>query len=523
VKVSRLIGLFALLLAGMWVALVNGQPLFHPDTSAYVRGPDFAVVYFFGNRFATSWTQKRTLEGPRTTSSNTSDSAAQGSPINSPFDQSVLSGRSIYYGALLYLGHVASKLWLPVFVQAAVFIYLTYTLAVTCLRFPFPAFLGLDVAVIILTPVSFFVSYLMPDIFASFLILGTIILFGFWDELKNADRIIVSAIVLYSATTHSSDLLLLVALVGVAFVTTFLSNRGAPSTSRSSAAVVVLAVLVLCGILAEVAFTYATRTAVGANPIRPPFLMARLIADGPGYRFLQENCSNRPYTVCQFIDRLPEVAPAFLWSTDPKDGVFSVADPSTRRELSSEQVKFALDVFRSDPWGVIMSMGKNALQASFNIGIDEVFLTQQRLQWAKGSLPVVYSDQLPLARIAVSDWQSSWLRSPVMILYLAVYLISFVGLVLSLLLWPSIRVLTKSTAFPEREWFRAVVIATTAVVLNAAICGALSEPIVMRYQTRIAWIPVFAFLLMAASLWASLARRQDVSQFALPVSPGREK
>jgi KaiC/GvpD/RAD55 family RecA-like ATPase len=38
--------------ASVWAALVNGQPYFMADTSAYVREPDFAVVYLFGDKFA---------------------------------------------------------------------------------------------------------------------------------------------------------------------------------------------------------------------------------------------------------------------------------------------------------------------------------------------------------------------------------------------------------------------------------------------------------------------------------------
>src|SRR5690348_9283667 len=105
---GRAIALLALLVASTWVALFNGQPLFHPDTSAYVRGPDFAVVYLFGNNFATSWTQERTLEGKKGNHTITKKQKAPEVRLNSPFDNSVLNGRSIYYGALLYFAHITS-------------------------------------------------------------------------------------------------------------------------------------------------------------------------------------------------------------------------------------------------------------------------------------------------------------------------------------------------------------------------------------------------------------------------------
>ena len=59
--VRQKFALLFLLVASVWAALVNGQPFFMDDTSAYVRGPDFAVVYLLGDKFASSWTQDRTL------------------------------------------------------------------------------------------------------------------------------------------------------------------------------------------------------------------------------------------------------------------------------------------------------------------------------------------------------------------------------------------------------------------------------------------------------------------------------
>ena len=84
------------------MALINGQPFFMPDTSAYTRGPDFAVVYFLGPRFASAWTQGRTLHGGAAAEARTRSEAPAFLPLNSPFDKAILKGRSIYYGAFLY-------------------------------------------------------------------------------------------------------------------------------------------------------------------------------------------------------------------------------------------------------------------------------------------------------------------------------------------------------------------------------------------------------------------------------------
>ena len=163
------------------------------DTSAYVRGPDFAIVHFLGNRFATAWTQERTLsKGKASSDANPSDTIHV--PLNSPYEKAVLAGRSIYYGAFLYLGYVSSQFWLCVFAQAAIFLYLCHTFIVKCLRLSFPIFAVVISFILVATPVSFFISFMMPDIFASFLILSAIMIVAFWSELERLDKIYISAI-----------------------------------------------------------------------------------------------------------------------------------------------------------------------------------------------------------------------------------------------------------------------------------------------------------------------------------------
>ena len=49
----------ALLLLLMWPAIYNGQPLFSPDTSAYIRGFDAGVSWLSGRTTAwTTWAAK---------------------------------------------------------------------------------------------------------------------------------------------------------------------------------------------------------------------------------------------------------------------------------------------------------------------------------------------------------------------------------------------------------------------------------------------------------------------------------
>lgn len=505
---SRLIVLFLLLLASAWTALVNGQPFFMADSSAYVRGPDFAVVYFLGPKFATSWTQERTLQGAEHRARPaTTESSVQDVRLNSPFDKAVLSGRSVFYGALLYVGYLTSYFWLAVFAQAAIFIYLSYTFVVTCARLSFPTFVGITSTILIITPASFFISFLMPDIFASFLILATAILVGFWERLKLRDQICSSGIAFYSVLAHMSHLLLLVCLTILFLIVCLVTDRKVTASSAVYKRAGVLFLAILVGALGEQVLPYGARYIVGVDPVRPPYLMARLIADGPGYRFLQKNCATKPYVVCSYIDRLSFDATkrsigaksdAFLWSMDARDGVFNAIDSATRRALSLEETSFVFDVFRSDPAGVMNSAINNSIRQllTVELGTDEFFLDQQ-LQSFKGKLLSLNFNELLPPRIVVRDWilthGNEW--------FFLIYSTSMISLVLTWACWPFFRFHKISNIFPQSQWFSVLTITVMAILFNAAICGALSGPH-PRYQTRISWVPSFVLLVLIAKLWA---------------------
>ena len=178
---DRVLTIILLTLACIWVAIVNGQPLFMEDTTAYVRGPDYAVVRLLGDQFRTAWTQRQSSDSPQEVKDTPKvDPSIKDSNVD-PSSKAILSGRSIYYGAFLYLGHLTSSFWLSVLAQAAIFMYLTHTFVIKCVRLPFSAYLLTVAILLVASPLSFFISFLMPDIFASYLIVALIILGAFWD------------------------------------------------------------------------------------------------------------------------------------------------------------------------------------------------------------------------------------------------------------------------------------------------------------------------------------------------------
>ena len=131
----------------------------------------------------------------------------------------MLAGRSIYYGGLLYLSHITGWLWPAVLVQA-----LTVLLAISLTLRTFGLFTWLRLTVVslvlaTLTSMSFFVSFLTPDIFAGITILAISNLLVQGSLMPRWMRLTWIALLSAALLFHSSHLLITVAmlLVGVSY------------------------------------------------------------------------------------------------------------------------------------------------------------------------------------------------------------------------------------------------------------------------------------------------------------------
>ena len=212
----------------MWPALTNGQPFFFPDTTAYVRGADLAIARVVGERFATDWAkdERRTVE----IKSAVEPSDRKAKPVQRP----VLAGRSLIYGALLYLGALTGRMWLAIFLQSVIAVYLTYLFVTRTLGLDFRCFLVACGLLCLATSLPFYVSFLMPDVFAGFLILGFSILATTWDALSHPERAATIAILLFAVLAHATHVMVLALLTAlVAAYVLLLSRRCRPSVPDS--------------------------------------------------------------------------------------------------------------------------------------------------------------------------------------------------------------------------------------------------------------------------------------------------
>jgi hypothetical protein len=111
----------------LWPAIYNGQPLFSNDTTAYIRGFDAGVVWLSGRTSAwTTWASQLPAQAAGQEYSAAGDyslaptgDTTVGETTSFQSSSFIVAGRSVSYGALLYLGELLGGLWASVVVQAA--------------------------------------------------------------------------------------------------------------------------------------------------------------------------------------------------------------------------------------------------------------------------------------------------------------------------------------------------------------------------------------------------------------------
>ena len=505
------------------VTVVNGQPFFYPDTSNYVRAPDAAVVWLFGERFATSWTSadvikmfgRRSADRVPSKSPPTSDSAgstserstsqnAQDPHTNSLDRNIIIYGRSAYYGALLYLGTVTGGFWFSVFTQALVVSYLIFILAVRCFRLPTSAFVLTIVILSFFSTVPFFVGFLMPYIFAAVTIMVTGIFIVYWDHIRPPERIVLAIILAFSLLSHETHVLICVLMLFAYGIAT-LSYRFRVRYSHI-ASIVTLFACILVGIFGQIAFGTVVKKITGISPIRPPLITARFINLGPGYQYLKANCSDPSFAVCQFLARLPVGTDSFIWSPDPQVGIFTPAASDVKRALADEQFSFAMNVFRFDPFGLVLAMLTVGGHQMITFGLIEFKGAEN---WKSFSdVPALFVSKM---RETIAS-KHAWIVDMISVLDYVVVVLSCLILITAGVIFAkqgtryflSPRV---SDNWPSKFLFCAVI--GIGVVANAFICASFST-VHNHYQARVIWlIPLLAVLVVVSFLDAS--RRRPVT------------
>lgn len=485
----------AIALVMPWPAYWNGGPFYTVDSRTYLRGADTAQARL--THWPTAWTGGAHADAPK----NGKDaelalhnlSEARSRTLDEMKEKGVILGRSPYYGFLLLMGWLAGGFWLTVLLQAAALLG-TAWLALRAFGAPVGAYLPLAGAVLLLTPAApFFVSFLMPDLFAGVAVLACAVLLS-PARLARLDLALWVVLLTLSALFHDSCALLMASLLALSLAWSLVRRRW---PNRRGVWALALACLVAFAGQSLVAVGIARAT--GRPALRLPFVSARLIEDGPGTSYLRAHCPASGFALCAYVNEFPMADADFLFGTEPGHSVFEMAPYATRLALSREQGRFLAAVLRSDPWGVARSgIGNAARQmvdfrllafeydAGMRAAVDRTFPLES-LGAVQASR--AYRGTLPMGAVSV-------------LLYLMVLAAL---MILALFLGRG----RKACGDPARA---SMVLWTLAgIVLNAAICGAVSA-VDPRYQARVIW----TLPLLAVAVLAQMRQKTNAPEASIP-------
>lgn len=503
---------FALLVGAAiltWPALLNRGAFFIPDTSAYVRSADAAMHLAFG--VTTPWSDK--LDGLTQTvrqeeivsQADGGNASAKGTP-RSRIIHPPLLGRSIFFGALIYLpivllGELAAVYVQCLLIASVIWLSLKPGSARAPPRARFTGFLVVCLALSLLTGVAFVGSLLVPDFLTGVMVLSFALLACCWDHYRPVERTFLAATIVFAVLSHTSNLPLLLALAVGGFLLRAVGRK------IFAPALVIGMIGCLAGPASEYVYKEAVRATLGTAPIRPPFLTARLISDGPGIKLIDEHCDELAFVVCRYRERLPYDSDLFLWSTDARTGVFSATGFGEQRKLSSEDSAFALATVGHYPL--------DTLGTSLRAFLRQLTLMDLRL-WkgppatATGEATGAWSNLPPDVRRRMLQTRNARGDMPIQ----PFQALCIAAAVASLLIGGGFLLKNLRSRDDEVAWMVTMfIIILGGIVINALITGTLSKPD-SRYSLRVLWTLPLLAMMIAPVLLRRLSDKKDAQSAA---------
>lgn len=463
----------------LWPAVINGGPFWFPDTSNYIRAADAAVVVL--TESPSEWSDRLTLARD---AGEKMFSVEAGRPMTGVPDvqptRPVLTNRSIYYGMFLYLPLRLAGPWGALILQAlAVAAACLFCMSVVMRQYGsqnrvwITAIAG---GLAFLTPLSFYTSMFMPDVWSGVLVALLGIAICFRSRMSTAESVAVLIACGIIATFHATHVLLAVAMAIAGLLV-------APNIGQRVRGATIGMATALTGLAASLIFSVVVERYLGQEPISPPFLSARLTDSGPGVDYLAAHCEPETgpeaFALCRYRDRLPIESDSFLWSTEPRDGLFQLVPPRVQRQIAAEDKRFYMAVVLADPVGYAGSFIRNmgATLASYDM-----------INFNYSALRVAGLRKLPddIERMAAMSLAA---RREMPTRLTTITTVASVLISVLLLVPTAMRVMTGRIENRPTAQFAALLF--LGVLANAAICGALSKPDA-RYHMRIVWLLPFA-------------------------------
>jgi hypothetical protein len=339
-QVSARIGRGLVVVAGalllLWPAILNGDPLFYPDSMSYLGdGRPLARMLFL------HWSK------------------------------GYVAMRSEFYSLGIFFFHWNVTAWPIVVLQALLTAFVLWLVVRSFgvrslharnsgagssdVRGVAAQFLILTALVSLTTSLAWYVCFVMPDILGPVAYLAVYLLVFAHETLSARERWAVAVIAAWGMAAHSTHLMLaagLCVLLALLLALRWPPLRRGPRQSwiagvgargRGLASIAAIVLVVAGAQMALHSYLYGKASLFGN---RMPYTMARFIADGPGRWYLQAHCGELHWAICDRVGDLPDNDDDFLWTDG---GVWQGASPAKQEQMLHEEWPLVLATLRAYP------------------------------------------------------------------------------------------------------------------------------------------------------------------------------
>ena len=472
----------ALLLA---VVAADGRPVVFADTNIYVwmgrmqlRPLSYALAPVLGGAASAA-------QDP---------DAADEDPAQMRLRRTEMAARSPWFGLVLYITTALGSLWAYAALQGLAASYAIRTLWRAAGGGGALEHLGVMTVLAVGTTLPFFTGFAMPDLWAGLGLVALAILLFLPEALGRAAKGALFLLVLAALTFHQSNVLA-AAPAAAAAVLAARALWGVPWRRMAPGLCLFIAALAAATAL-QAGYAAAVRTATGDTLRSPPFLAARILADGPGRAYLRRSCAEGArWTLCRFRNLPLDNSQDILWSGDPAKGVFGQAGVDERLRIDREQTRFVLAAIAADPLASAQAALTNVWKTLISVNLEDplrdphFYLTDP--DWRDSYIADLVHDLGPC------DPDERGCRPRFDPAPLALWHGTVCLAALAWLAWAASWKRTRRVVLDQRLG-PVILFLLAALVFNAVATGVLSGPFA-RYQARIAWLPPLAALLAAGA------------------------
>jgi hypothetical protein len=313
----------------LWPAVFNGCPLWFPDSIDYLATGQTLWRALFMHKFAGYYGM-----------------------------------RSLLYSLAIFPLHMDRTTW-PIAVLQCFLAAWVIWLTVRAVKPPCAVrkYMGLIAVLSLLTSLSWFAVFVMPDILGPLAYLCLFLVIFASETLGPIERLTIYPVAIWGIAAHSSHLPI-GALLCVFFMA-YAAIERKHFWMRMAGVGRAVAILAVAAGAQMALHGYLFGTPTLNHQERPPFFLARVIADGPGRLYLEQHCSFTHWTICRHLNRLTDNSSNFLWAAD---GAYQSSTIDEQKSIRREEMPLVLATLRAYPWEESEQAAANFWQQLFAFG-----------------------------------------------------------------------------------------------------------------------------------------------------------